>query len=604
MTAPPPHPPSPAARRGVWHRLFADVLDPYAFRVALYVLLALPAGGLVVGLLTVGVVGGVLTLALVVGAALLLGALWLVGGLADVQRVLAGLLGVSFVRPPPPPAYTGVWPWVRATLSDPATYRALLFHVVQFPLAALCWMVLGTLLALTLGALVSPLWWLYPPLFPLVWRDSTVMPELPVVAGLLVLGFGSLLVLGGVLNLMGRMWTRLTLALLGGDMGYEAARREVMALRRAAGRVALGDDLDATLADLAVQARLASTAQAVALLAPDGTSRASSGTAPTEWLLPAQPAPGLQGAVPQGEADVRYTAGGATLVSFAVTLPPSAGALDGGTLRAVYAPGRRPGPDELAFLLSIADHAGTALHAAQLIERAGTRAGEQERARLARELHDSVAQALYGITLGAKTARATLDRDTEKARASLDYTIRLAEGGVSEMKALLFSLRPDALEEGGLVAALTGHAQAMEARHGLTVFADLPAEPHLTPDAQAAAYRVAQEALHNVVKHARAAQVWLSVAQAGGWVTLTVRDDGRGFDPDVQGRGTLGQRSMRERAAGAGGTLEVRSVQATDSSPQFLSAEASSAESGTTVTLRLPAAPSESLAAVPTGAQP
>ncbi len=600
MTAPPPL--SPAARRSVWRRLLADVLDPYAFRVALYVVLALPAGGLVVGLLTVGVVGGVLTLALVIGAALLLGALWLVGGLADVQRVLAGLLGVSFVRAGPPPAYTGVWPWVRATLSDPATYRALLFHVVQFPLAALCWLVLGTLLALTLGALASPLWWLYPPLFPLVWRDSTVTPGLPVVAGLLLLGFGSLLVLGGVLNLMGRMWTRLTLALLGGDMGYEAARREVMALRRAAGRVALGDDLDATLADLAVQARLASTAQAVALLAPDGASRASSGTAPTEWFQefgsaqPDQPAP-----TPHGEADVRYTAGGATSVVFPVTLPPSAEVLDGGTLRAVYAPGTRPGPDELAFLLSIADHAGTALHAAQLIERAGTRAGEQERARLARELHDSVAQALYGITLGAKTARATLDRDTEKARASLDYTIRLAEGGVSEMKALLFSLRPDALEEGGLVAALTGHAQAMEARHGLTVFTDLPAEPHLTPDAQAAAYRVAQEALHNVVKHARAHQVWLSVAQVGGWVTLTVRDDGRGFDPQVQGRGTLGQRSMRERAAGAGGTLEVRSVQATASG----TTTDSGTESGTTVTLRLPAAPSEPVpAAVLTGAQP
>jgi|UPI00037953C4 signal transduction histidine kinase len=598
MTAQPPLPPSSHARRGVWHRLFADVIDPYAFRVALYVLLALPAGGLVVGLLTVGVVGGVLTLALVVGAALLLGALWLVGGLADVQRVLAGLLGVSFVRAGPLPAYTGVWPWVRATLSDPATYRALLFHVVQFPLAALCWLVLGTLLALTLGALASPLWWLHPPLFPLVWRDSTVMPGLPVVAGLLLLGCGSLLVLGGVLNLMGRMWTRLTLALLGGDMGYEAARREVMALRRAAGRVALGDDLEATLADLAVQARLASTAQAVALLSPDGSPRASSGTFPAEWSLSVQPAP-----VPQGEADVRFAAGGATLVSFSVTLPPSAEVLDGGTLRAVYAPGTRPGPDELAFLLSIADHAGTALHAAQLIERAGTRAGEQERARLARELHDSVAQALYGITLGAKTARATLDRDTEKARASLDYTIRLAEGGVSEMKALLFSLRPDALEEGGLVAALTGHAQAMEARHGLTVFADLPAEPHLTPDAQAAAYRVAQEALHNVVKHARASQVWLSVTQADGWVTLSVRDNGRGFDPDLQGRGTLGQRSMRERAAGAGGTLEVRSVRATVSGTQ--SETAPGADSGTTVTLRLPAAPSEPQPpAVSTGAQP
>ena len=146
-----------------------------------------------------------------------------------------------------------------------------------------------------------------------------------------------------------------------------------------------------------------------------------------------------------------------------------------------------------------------------------------------------------------------------RTRQSLEYTIRLAEGGVSEMKALLFSLRPDALEEGGLIAALTQHAHALEARHGLKVHAELREEPALSPDAQAAAYRVAQEALHNTVKHARAGQVWLSVTQDATHVTLSVRDDGRGFDVTAQGRGTLGQRSMRERAAGAGGTLEVLS---------------------------------------------
>ena len=265
---------------------------------------------------------------------------------------------------------------------------------------------------------------------------------------------------------------------------------------------------------------------------------------------------------------------GATLVTVVVELPVTLPAsVRGGTLRAVYPPGQRPGPDELAFLLSMADHAGTALHAAQLIERASARAGEQERARLARELHDSVAQALYGISLGAKTARATLERDPAKARTSLDYTIRLAEGGVSEMKALLFSLRPDALEEGGLIAALGQHAHALEARHGLRVTAELGAEPPLSPAAQAAAYRVVQEALHNVVKHARAEQVWLAVRREAGAVVLTVRDDGRGFDPGAQGRGTLGQRSMRERAADAGGTLRV------DSGPG----------QGTTVTLTLPA---------------
>ncbi|WP_264776742.1 sensor histidine kinase [Deinococcus aetherius] len=558
MTLPPA--PGRARREGP----FSDLLSVRTYRVALYVALALPLGGLVFLLLAVGTLSGVLTLPLLAGAALLLGTLWLVPALAEVQRWLAGLVGVRFSRVLPPPTHAGVLPWLRATLSEGATYRALMFHTVQLPLAALCWVVLGSLLGVSLLALTAPLWTRRPDVFPVMWDGGTVAFSGLGVAGLTLAGVGGLLVTAAVLDLFGRMWGRLASALLANRADEVIARREVAALRRAAGRVALGDDLGATLADLAGQARAASTARAVALVTPDGTVRAASGP----------DSPELRGPSPflaAGGADVRLAAGGGALA----TLPVVAGGRDGGTLRAVYAPGTGPTPDELAFLLSIADHAGTALHAAELIERASARAGEQERARLARELHDSVAQALYGITLGAKTARATLGRDEGRTRASLDYTIRLAEGGVSEMKALLFSLRPDALEEGGLIAALSQHAHALEARHGLTVHADLGAEPHLSPAAQAAAYRVAQEAMHNVVKHARASRVWLTVREEGGEVTVRVRDDGRGFDAATLPGGTLGQRGMRERAREVGGTLDVRSE----------------VSAGTTVTLTLPAAP-------------
>ncbi|WP_034385203.1 sensor histidine kinase [Deinococcus sp. YIM 77859] len=552
-------PPEQGRREGP----LADLLAARTYRTALYVGLALPLGALVFGLLVGGALAGVLTLPLLVGALLLLGTLWLVPALAEVQRYVAGLLGVRFAPRFPPPAYAGVLPWLRATLADGATYRALMFHLVQFPLAVVCWLVLGGLLAACLAALAAP-WWANT--LPVTWQGGRVALTTLGQLGLMLAGLGGLLVTAGVLNLLGRVWAWLAYALLAGGADEGSARREVVALRRAAGRVALGDDLGATLADLAGQAQTASTALAVALTTPDGTLRARSG--------PEHPALcGPTGSPPAGGADVRYVAGGGTLV----TLPVVAGGADGGTLRALYAPGRHPPAEELAFLLSIADHAGTALHAAELIRRAGERAGEQERARLARELHDSVAQALYGITLGAKTARAALGRDPEKTRASLDYTIRLAEGGVSEMKALLFSLRPDALEEGGLVAALAQNAHALEARHGLTVHADLHREPALSPSGQAAAYRVAQEALHNVVKHARASQVWLSVTEEDGRVTVTIRDDGQGFDPRARPSGTLGQRSMRERAQDAGGTLTVQSRPG----------------GGTTVTLTLPAAAAE-----------
>lgn len=542
------------------------VLRLRTVRVALYIFLAMPLGLLVFSLLLGGVLGGIMSLPVLVGAAMLLGTLWLVGGLADVQRWLARLLGVRFSRPAWPPTYAGVTPWLRATLSDPVTYRALLFHTIQFPLALICWVVLVALLGLAVTGLAAPLWFWYPELYAIPWGDSTLQLTPLAVLGLFLVGAGSTLITAGVLNLMGRMWVRLVAGLLSRDVGAEAARREVIALRRAAGSVALGDDLQETLSDLTEQARAASTARTVSLHAPDGSLRVVSGPDDLSGPMSLAPAP--------GEASVSVTRDDRVLAALPVTLPASAG-IQGGTLRAGYAPGVRPSQDELAFLLSMADHAGTALHAAQLIERAGVRAGEQERARLARELHDSVAQALYGISLGAKTARATLERDPVKTRASLDYTIKLAEGGVSEMKALLFSLRPDALEEGGLIAALSQHAHALEARHGLSVHTDWEAEPPLTPDTQAAAYRVMQEAIHNVVKHARADEVWLSVRQEGEQVCLSVRDNGRGFDPQAQGHGSLGQRSMRERAAGAGGTLSVQSV----------------AGEGTTVTLTLPAAP-------------
>lgn len=529
------------------------------YRTALYVLLALPLGGLIVSMIVGGTLLGILSLPLLVGLGLLLGVLWLIHGLAGVQRYFAQLLDIRFMEVVPQPAYNGVLPWLRATLANPMTYRLLMFHVVQLPLAALSWVVLGSLLGLGLLGVTAPGWA----------TDANVLPILvgsrisfsPLGAwGLVVVGLGALYLAHSVLNVLGRVWSWLAFALLSEPLPHNAALREVAALRRAAGRVALGDDLQRTLADLLEQALAASNAQGVALGTLSGARLAQQGaTFDLQALSP-----------PLGSADVRLTPGRATLA----TLTVSAGGQVAGTLQALYAPGTQPSPDELAFLLSIADHAGTALHAAELIGRATERAGEAERARLARELHDSVAQALYGISLGAKTARATLEADPHKAQASLDYTIRLAEGGVSEMKALLFSLRPDALEEGGLVAALTQNAHALEARHGLKVHTDWQREPPLSPQAQAAAYRILQEALHNVVKHARAHSVWLSVTETEGQVRLQIRDDGRGFDPLAVRGGTLGQRSMRERAAGVGGELTVDSGAAGTTVTLTLRAEA------------------------------
>jgi len=126
--------------------------------------------------------------------------------------------------------------------------------------------------------------------------------------------------------------------------------------------------------------------------------------------------------------------------------------------------------------------------------------------------------------------------------------------------ALIFELRPESLESEGLVAALGKQAEALEARHGIEVRAHLCDEPEAAPATREALYRIAQEALHNVVKHARASRVDLTLRCDGRHMTLAVSDDGAGFDPGGEFPGRLGLRSMHERAARLGGKLRVRSA--------------------------------------------
>ena len=214
-----------------------------------------------------------------------------------------------------------------------------------------------------------------------------------------------------------------------------------------------------------------------------------------------------------------------------------------------------------ALALAVASHAAIAIENARLYEEAGERAVLEERQRLARELHDSVSQTLYGIGLGARTARTLLDRDPAAAAQPLDYVLALAGAGLAEMKALLFELRPESLEAEGLAGAIRKQAAALESRHGLTVALDLvPAVEDLPTGLKHTLYRVTQEALHNILKHAQAQHVSVSLGIAGGRARLRIKDDGVGFRTDEDFPGHLGLRSMRERVAQLGGRLEIHSV--------------------------------------------
>jgi PAS domain S-box-containing protein len=216
-------------------------------------------------------------------------------------------------------------------------------------------------------------------------------------------------------------------------------------------------------------------------------------------------------------------------------------------------------PRHAALALAIANQAAIALENARLYGQARRLAVLEERQRLARELHDSVSQALYGIGLGARTARAQLERDPAKAIGPLEYVLSLADAGLAEMRALIFELRPDSLEREGLVAALAKQAAALHARHQMEVTTAFCDEPDLAFEAKEALYRIAQEALNNIVKHARAGHVELRLEDCGAQIVLGVQDDGVGFDPEGRYPGHFGLHSMQERAVRLGGRLEIES---------------------------------------------
>jgi signal transduction histidine kinase len=186
----------------------------------------------------------------------------------------------------------------------------------------------------------------------------------------------------------------------------------------------------------------------------------------------------------------------------------------------------------------------------------------EERQKLARDLHDSVSQSLYGLTMYAAAAGRLLDAQRiEQARTYVGQLAETALDALREMRLLIFELRPSVFDQAGLVEALQGRLSAVEERAGLVVHAALGDPGRLPQPIEETLHGVAREALNNMLKHAGAANVWVTLRRAPDEVWLEVRDDGRGFDPDTaRAGGGLGLHSMEERAGSVGGTLEVAST--------------------------------------------
>ncbi len=187
-------------------------------------------------------------------------------------------------------------------------------------------------------------------------------------------------------------------------------------------------------------------------------------------------------------------------------------------------------------------------------------AASQERAHLARELHDSVTQALFSMGLTLRSLELLLETDAAAAAGKVAELRELQKDALAEMRTLIFELRPASLETDGLVQALRTHATAVQRRTGLTLVVVAEPIPRLPLATEEALYRIGQEAIHNIVKHANASRASVRIAQDGDLVRLAIVDDGEGFSPGDVPRGHLGLLGMRQRLDLIGGELRVDSA--------------------------------------------
>jgi signal transduction histidine kinase len=205
-----------------------------------------------------------------------------------------------------------------------------------------------------------------------------------------------------------------------------------------------------------------------------------------------------------------------------------------------------------------ASHAAIALTNARLYERGRELSVLEERARLARELHDAVSQKLFSIRARARATEVLVERDPERAVAEIQSVAALSGQAHAELRAVIDGLAPPDLAA-GLAGSLRSYAVLAGRTYGVDVRFHAGARlPSLGAQRETAVYRVAQEALHNALRHSGASLVCLSLTATRRRVVLEVSDHGRGFAAEAPSGG-LGLASMRERAAAAGGTLTVRS---------------------------------------------
>jgi signal transduction histidine kinase len=222
-----------------------------------------------------------------------------------------------------------------------------------------------------------------------------------------------------------------------------------------------------------------------------------------------------------------------------------------------------PGAEMTALLMAIGNQVGLALSTARLSDEGREMAVLEERARLAREIHDTLAQQLTGIVIQLEAAQALVSRDPDRSLPALASAQELARSALAEARRSVWDLRPAPLSSTGLVAAAENEVERF--RHRTGIAARLRAEhmappPALRPQSEVTLLRITQQALANIAAHSGASRVTVRLRNLGDHVELTVRDNGQGFDTSALPLGSFGIVGMAERVRIAGGSFQVKSV--------------------------------------------
>ncbi len=230
-----------------------------------------------------------------------------------------------------------------------------------------------------------------------------------------------------------------------------------------------------------------------------------------------------------------------------------------GGLMLYYLEPRKFSPEEIELAVMFGDQAELAIENARLRVQVERSAVAAERNRIARDLHDSVTQTLFSASLIADVLPRLVERHPDESIRRLEDLRQLTRGALAEMRTLLLELRPATLMEVNIEELLRQLTEAARGRARIPIEVNVSLLAPLPPDVKVAYYYVAQEALNNVAKHARAGQVDVTLDAAPDAIAMTIRDDGVGFDAATVTPEHLGLAIMRERSEAIGGRLEIES---------------------------------------------